>query len=139
MTITCVIANMPFESSAAAAAQKDQPSQAAEQQGKAVAFPAGLRVLLVDDDPVCLMVIGQMLRACQYEGGWGVLCASVTHRYSCAWHGSYLPIVMCAVCTCSAAASALDQLRDKSHNFDLVLSDVYMPGEQQLIWGQSSV
>jgi two-component response regulator (ARR-B family) len=70
MTITCVIANMQIESSTAAAAQKDHPSQAAEQQGKAVAFPAGLRVLLVDDDPVCLMVIGQMLRACQYEGGW---------------------------------------------------------------------
>jgi CheY-like chemotaxis protein len=33
------------------------------------------------------------------------------------------------VCTCATAASALQQLRDKTHNFDLVLSDVYMPGE----------
>jgi len=45
--------------------------------------------------------------------------------------GSDLLFFCCTVCTCSAATKALDQLRDKSHNFDLVLSDVYMPGEQQ--------
>jgi hypothetical protein len=39
--------------------------------------------------------------------------------------------LLCAVCTCATAAKALEQLRDKSHNFDLVLSDVYMPGERQ--------
>jgi response regulator of citrate/malate metabolism len=33
-----------------------------------------------------------------------------------------------AVLTCATAAAALEQLRDKSHGFDLVLSDVYMPG-----------
>lgn len=31
-------------------------------------FPAGLKVLLVDDDPLCLKVIGQMLKCCKYEG-----------------------------------------------------------------------
>eukprot|EP00775_Hariotina_reticulata_P011505 gene11505-11648_t len=61
-------------------------------------FPAGLRVLVVDDDPLCLKIIAQMLKRCDYE-----------------------------VCTCVNAASALEQLRDKTHNFDLVLSDVYMP------------
>jgi hypothetical protein len=72
MTITCVIDSM-LESRAAAAAapEKDKGTGEAQQQPAAklaTSFPAGLRVLLVDDDPVCLMVIGQMLRACQYEG-----------------------------------------------------------------------
>lgn len=40
-----------------------------------------------------------------------------------------------AVVPCSAAASALDQLRGKKEDFDLVLSDVYMPGEQHLLQG----
>ena len=31
-------------------------------------FPAGLRVLVVDDDPTCLMILERMLRACLYEG-----------------------------------------------------------------------
>lgn len=31
-------------------------------------FPSGLRVLVVDDDPLCLKVVGHMLRRCNYEG-----------------------------------------------------------------------
>ena len=31
-------------------------------------FPAGLRVLVVDDDPLCLRIVDKMLRRCQYEG-----------------------------------------------------------------------
>jgi two-component response regulator (ARR-B family) len=31
-------------------------------------FPAGLRVLVVDDDPTCLMILERMLRFCLYEG-----------------------------------------------------------------------
>ena len=31
-------------------------------------FPAGLRVLVVDDDPTCLMILEKMLKACLYEG-----------------------------------------------------------------------
>ncbi len=31
-------------------------------------FPSGLRVLVVDDDPLCLKVVGHMLRRCDYEG-----------------------------------------------------------------------
>lgn len=31
-------------------------------------FPAGLRVLVVDDDPTCLVILEKMLRACLYEG-----------------------------------------------------------------------
>lgn len=31
-------------------------------------FPSGLRVLLVDDDPLCLMIVEKMLRRCDYSG-----------------------------------------------------------------------
>ncbi|CAN1247454.1 Two-component response regulator ARR2 [Linum perenne] len=30
-------------------------------------FPAGLRVMVVDDDPTCLMILEKMLRTCLYE------------------------------------------------------------------------
>jgi hypothetical protein len=53
--------------------------------------------------------------------------------------GSDLCRFASAVSTCQAATSALDQLRDKSHNFDLVLSDVYMPGKRPLADGFLSV
>lgn len=62
-------------------------------------FPSGLRVMVVDDDPLCLKVVEQMLKRCTYT-----------------------------VQTCNNAASALELLREKRHGFDLVLSDVYMPG-----------
>ena len=31
-------------------------------------FPVGLRVLVVDDDPTCLMILEKMLRICRYDG-----------------------------------------------------------------------
>ena len=31
-------------------------------------FPAGLRVLVVDDDPLCLRIVDKMLKRCQYVG-----------------------------------------------------------------------
>lgn len=31
-------------------------------------FPAGLRVLVVDDDPTWLKILEKMLRKCSYEG-----------------------------------------------------------------------
>nr|XP_010938329.1 two-component response regulator ARR2 isoform X2 [Elaeis guineensis] len=61
-------------------------------------FPAGLRVLVVDDDPTCLKILDRMLRKCLYD-----------------------------VTTCSRAAVALAMLRERKGAFDLVLSDVYMP------------
>ncbi|GLJ05219.1 hypothetical protein SUGI_0013970 [Cryptomeria japonica] len=61
-------------------------------------FPAGLRVLVVDDDPTCLKIIDKMLRRCLYE-----------------------------VTTCSRATVALSMLRERKGSFDLVISDVYMP------------
>ncbi|XP_068661671.1 two-component response regulator ARR2-like [Aristolochia californica] len=61
-------------------------------------FPAGLRVLVVDDDPICLKILEKMLQKCLYE-----------------------------VTTCSRAVVALSMLRERKSGFDLVLSDVYMP------------
>lgn len=31
-------------------------------------LPSGLKVLAVDDDPLCLKVVERMLRRCNYEG-----------------------------------------------------------------------
>nr|KYP47281.1 Two-component response regulator ARR2 [Cajanus cajan] len=61
-------------------------------------FPAGLRVLVVDDDPTCLMILERMLRACLYE-----------------------------VTKCKRAEVALSLLRENKNGFDIVLSDVHMP------------
>ncbi|XP_011071399.1 two-component response regulator ARR2 isoform X1 [Sesamum indicum] len=61
-------------------------------------FPAGLRVLVVDDDPTCLRILEKMLRSCLYE-----------------------------VTKCSRAEVALKLLRDNKDGFDIVISDVHMP------------
>ncbi|KAK6146206.1 hypothetical protein DH2020_020075 [Rehmannia glutinosa] len=61
-------------------------------------FPAGLRVLVVDDDPTCLRILEKMLRNCLYE-----------------------------VTKCSRAEVALKLLRDNKDGFDVVISDVHMP------------
>ncbi|GER27667.1 response regulator 1 [Striga asiatica] len=61
-------------------------------------FPAGLRVLVVDDDPTCLRILEKMLKNCFYE-----------------------------VTKCSRAEIALKLLRDNKDGFDIVISDVHMP------------
>ncbi|KAJ6719079.1 TWO-COMPONENT RESPONSE REGULATOR [Salix purpurea] len=61
-------------------------------------FPAGLRVLVVDDDITCLRLLEKMLCRCLYH-----------------------------VTTCSQATAALKLLRERKGYFDVVLSDVHMP------------
>ncbi|KAI4316387.1 hypothetical protein L6164_024371 [Bauhinia variegata] len=61
-------------------------------------FPVGMRVLAVDDDPTCLLVLETLLRRCQYH-----------------------------VTTTSQATTALKMLRENRDKFDLVISDVHMP------------
>ncbi|GLU08435.1 hypothetical protein SLE2022_253480 [Rubroshorea leprosula] len=61
-------------------------------------FPAGLRVLVVDDDPTCLKILEKMLRTCLYE-----------------------------VTKCNRAETALSLLRGNKNGFDIVISDVHMP------------
>ncbi|CAL9131241.1 unnamed protein product [Musa textilis] len=64
----------------------------------AEAFPAGLRVLIVDDDATWLKILEKMLRKCSYQ-----------------------------VTTCSLATDALHILRERKARFDIVISDVNMP------------
>ncbi|KAI3823546.1 hypothetical protein L1987_04985 [Smallanthus sonchifolius] len=61
-------------------------------------FPAGLRVLVVDDDPICLMIIEKMLKQCNYEA-----------------------------IICNRAEIGLSMLRENKIRCDIVLSDVHMP------------
>ncbi|KAK7319081.1 hypothetical protein RJT34_03794 [Clitoria ternatea] len=62
------------------------------------AFPAGLRVLVVDDDPTWLRILEKMLKKCYYD-----------------------------VTTCCLAAEALKKLRERKDGYDIVISDVNMP------------
>ncbi|KAL8157954.1 two-component response regulator ARR2-like isoform X1 [Apium graveolens] len=61
-------------------------------------FPVGLRVLVVDDDSTCLVILQRMLMLCRYE-----------------------------VTKCDRADIALSLLRENKSGFDIVLSDVHMP------------
>ncbi|KAG9142190.1 hypothetical protein Leryth_007635 [Lithospermum erythrorhizon] len=61
-------------------------------------FPIGMRVLAVDDDPICLKLLDCLLRKCQYH-----------------------------VTTTNQARVALNMLRENRDRFDLVISDVHMP------------
>ncbi|XP_027902597.1 two-component response regulator ARR2-like isoform X2 [Vigna unguiculata] len=79
---------------------KGSTSSSPMKTGDAVSdqFPAGLRVMVVDDDPTCLRILERMLRACLYE-----------------------------VTKCKRAEVALSLLRENKNGFDIVLSDVHMP------------
>ncbi|KAK8998822.1 hypothetical protein V6N11_070007 [Hibiscus sabdariffa] len=90
-----------------------KPADAATDQ-----FPAGLRVLVVDDDPTCLMILEKMLRTCLYEevdilvllmDGW-LICD-----------------LFFSVTKCNRAETALSVLRENKNGFDIVISDVHMP------------
>ncbi|XP_011087104.1 two-component response regulator ORR26 [Sesamum indicum] len=61
-------------------------------------FPAGLRVLVVEDDPTCLKIVEKMLKKCNYD-----------------------------VTTCKLTQEALDLLQARKDGFDIVISDVNMP------------
>ncbi|ESQ55846.1 hypothetical protein EUTSA_v10024686mg [Eutrema salsugineum] len=61
-------------------------------------FPAGLRVLVVDDDKTCLKILERMLMNCLYR-----------------------------VTKCNRAEIALSMLRKNKNGFDIVISDVHMP------------
>ncbi|GJN08600.1 hypothetical protein PR202_ga26539 [Eleusine coracana subsp. coracana] len=61
-------------------------------------FPVGMKVLVVDDDPTCLLVLKRMLDECKYD-----------------------------VTTCPQATRALTMLRENRRGFDVIISDVHMP------------
>ncbi|KAK4789479.1 hypothetical protein SAY86_016783 [Trapa natans] len=67
-------------------------------EGSRDPFPAGMRVLAVDDDPACLKILETLLMRCKYH-----------------------------VTTTNQAITALNMLRENRNKFDLVISDVNMP------------
>lgn len=87
------------------------------------AFPTGLKVMVVDDDPLCLKVIEKMLLVCKYEGTVACDCMQPGCLLSAALDMFHHPVT-----TCQSSTQALEMLRDHARHFDLVLSDVYMPG-----------
>ncbi|XVE85225.1 hypothetical protein DITRI_Ditri17bG0074600 [Diplodiscus trichospermus] len=66
--------------------------------GSGLGFPAGLRVLVVDDDLTWLKILEKMLKKCSYE-----------------------------VTTCCLAREALNLLRERKDGYDIVISAVNMP------------
>ncbi|KAL6874109.1 hypothetical protein ACP4OV_014191 [Aristida adscensionis] len=65
-------------------------------------FPAGMRVLAVDDDGVSIKILEKQLRRCQYD-------------------------VTTAMCG-EVALELLRARKNADHQFDLVICDLYMPG-----------
>ncbi|KAI3440842.1 uncharacterized protein J3R85_003078 [Psidium guajava] len=62
-------------------------------------FPKGLRVLVVDDNVTCLHLLEKMLRDCSYQ-----------------------------VTKCQRGEEALALIRENRGGFDIILTDVHMPG-----------
>ncbi|KAK7411608.1 hypothetical protein VNO78_03043 [Psophocarpus tetragonolobus] len=79
-------------------AVENQRGHLGDKDGSGDPFPVGMRVLAVDDDPICLKVLETLLRKCQYH-----------------------------VTTTNQAVEALKMLRENRNKFDLVISDVNMP------------
>ncbi|CAJ1975562.1 unnamed protein product [Sphenostylis stenocarpa] len=79
-------------------AVENQRGHLGDEDGGSDRFPVGMRVLAVDDDPICLKVLETLLRKCQYQ-----------------------------VTTTNQAVEALKMLRENRNKFDLVISDVNMP------------
>ncbi|TVU47870.1 hypothetical protein EJB05_07486 [Eragrostis curvula] len=71
---------------------------AAAAEARGADFPVGMKVLVVDDDPTCLLVLKRMLDECKYD-----------------------------VTTCPQATRALSMLRENRRGFDVIISDVHMP------------
>lgn len=113
-------------------------------------FPKGLRVLVADDDQLCLKVVHQMLLKCDYKGmiwlwapclvqgrmNFWALILNLPSWLKIPWFqllkqsmsNVYPTSFRPTVTTCPNGSSALALLRANPTDFDLVLSDVYMPG-----------
>jgi len=49
-------------------AVENQRGHLGDEDGSGDRFPVGMRVLAVDDNPICLKVLETLLRKCQYQG-----------------------------------------------------------------------
>ncbi|THU71081.1 hypothetical protein C4D60_Mb08t31790 [Musa balbisiana] len=113
----------------------------------AEAFPAGLRVLIVDDDPTWLKILEKMLRKCSYQGRL-LFAPIICEGREGPFFFSVFPLCLfvldrdfsvqlCTVavrggpCTGNLsdrlATDALHILREGKARFDIVISDVNMP------------
>ncbi|KAF8401395.1 hypothetical protein HHK36_012333 [Tetracentron sinense] len=80
--------------------------------------PVGLRILVVDDDITCLMMLDKMLGNCLYEEGVGL----------CDLSNDYLSWFRCLQSPyCQQAEFVLSMLRVNKGGFDIVISDIHMP------------
>ncbi|XP_021987215.1 two-component response regulator ARR1 isoform X2 [Helianthus annuus] len=93
-----VVNKQPMMPSSSGGSWKSSAAAGGGDSGVSDQFPAGLRVLVVDDDSTCLMILEKMLRHCKYE-----------------------------VTKCNRAEVALSYLRENKNGFDVVISDVHMP------------
>ncbi|RZR81476.1 hypothetical protein BHM03_00007705 [Ensete ventricosum] len=97
-------------------------------------FPVGMRVLAVDDDPICLRLLEALLRRCQYNGfplyyleEEKLNLISLTTRSGAYGIMGCLSVCVPSVTTTDKAITALKLLRENKDKFDLVISDVHMP------------
>lgn len=101
------------------------------------------KVLVADDDPVCLKMVAQMLKQCNYLGAKPpqlACCLDLAYWTQAQGGWTWQPyrsiantlrltvLGQTAVSTCTNGKDALLMLRDPAICYDLVLSDVYMPG-----------
>lgn len=87
-------------------------------------FPSGLRILVVDDDTSCLFILEKMLLRLMYQG---LILYQSSHLFIDFLKKVHI-FLLFVVTICSQADVALTILRERKDSFDLVLSDVHMPG-----------
>ncbi|KAJ0094941.1 hypothetical protein Patl1_16836 [Pistacia atlantica] len=87
--------------------------------------PAGLRVLVVDDDPTWLKILEKMLKKCSYEARLLFEAQALGNTFLVII-GKHLRVTD-MLTTCGLARDALSLLRERKDGYDIVISDVNMP------------
>ncbi|XP_048232916.1 two-component response regulator ORR26 [Ricinus communis] len=105
------------------------------------AFPAGLRVVVVDDDPTWLSILERMLKRCSCEGTITDLLRFIKDNYEFLnWIDAFQKDSNSScgaseiVTTCCSARDVLALLRENRYGYDIVISDVIMPGMDEHLY-----
>jgi two-component response regulator (ARR-B family) len=89
-------------------------------------FPEGMRILVVDDNPVCLKVLEVFLHCCKYKRE--LESPSPPFPQYIRINGHVIFISMVTATTVMDARTALSMLRNGGEEqFDLVITNVHMP------------